>query len=87
MDEQFHSYIVRAWVRVHSAKMEDGSHRRCMAELEVRAHNGMDAARIAALDLGLSESDWNDGSAKPPVVMRVEDAWRAMQRANKGGRK
>lgn len=71
MSDSFYLYVVKAWKR-----QADGS-RICIAECEVRATNGWDAAQIAAMELGYAQRDWNDGSKSPPIVMRVEDARRA----------
>lgn len=74
--DTLHTYRVRAWQRA-------GTTRFCMAELVVKALNGLDAAKLAALDLGLDEVDWNNGCAQPPIVLRVEDFMRLSEAERK----
>ena len=78
-----HTYRVRAWAKLaappSSRDVREGRGRRLMAELVVKATNGFEAAKVAATDLGLEDYDWNDGSASPPIVLRVDEWYRLPQ--------
>ena len=75
--DALHTYRVRLWAKratiVTPREIRAGRLRMLMAELVVKALNRWDAACIAARDMELSESDWNDGTPEPSIVIRVED--------------